>query len=389
MNKLVLVCYSFDIKHLKLLLSEAKNCFEDSADYYGYHDINELFEHLNNSSKKDKIQIIILDLEQSNKTSLQFLEKVNQSAPNAVKLIISEATHLLNIQKQVTELDALHYLIRDYSPTGFKVALNHAKNYYPGLQLLIKNKSETPNEKVSPQLTALLNSNLVKEKLFSIIAHDLKSPFTALLGITELLISEWNGLSDQEKLDLVKGLNSTSESTHSLLENLLNWSKSQKESFKTLAEPFYVSGAIKSAIEITEVNAKQKGIEIINLVSEDLYINADENMISTVFRNLVSNAIKYIPENGRIKISYEAENNSHTFCVADNGNGISEQNIIDHFSPNQNKAKNNLDGFRGMGLLLCQDFIERNGGRIWLESKKGKGSKFYFTIPLATVFSTN
>lgn len=388
MDNFIIICFSTETKYLNQLLNETQNNFGDSANQRGFHNKKELLQYLENHPSKEKIHLVILDLQDSNSITLKFLADVNCFAPGAIKLVTSESSHLLNIQEQIRDSDSVQFINRESTSDDFKIAFNTAKRHHSNLQILINHKSEISGfskkleKKVSTQLKGLMDSNLAKEKLFSIIAHDLKSPFTALLGISEILISDWHELSDKEKLDLVKGLKSSSENTYKLLENLLIWSNSQKEKIEADLKSFNATSIIKSAIKVIENNASQKAIKIENKVLKYVFVTADQNMISTVFRNLISNAVNYIPNGRNISISSETKENFCTFCIADNGNGVTESFIIKQFDRvNQNKNYN-MDDFTGLGLILCKDFVERNGGNIWLETEKNKGSKFFFTVPL-------
>lgn len=392
MDKTVLTYFSNKKGDISQLLMALEKCIGLPTIFSGFQDKNRLLHFLQDKSSDKRIQIIILDVNDSGNDTFQFINDVNRVSPNTLKLIVTESIHLLNIQDQLKSSDSFQFINRSWSEKDHITALNSALHYFSNLQILLKHKSDVSGysqnleEQVSAQLKKLHESNMAKDKLFTIIAHDLKSPFTALLGISEILISDWEDLTDKEKLDLVKGLKLSSENTYKLLENLLTWSKLQNNKFKTLSKRLDIFSVINSAIKITENNANQKDITIINEVKPDLVVTADENMISTVFRNLISNAVKYIQPGGKISVTSKKENDFCIFCVSDNGNGITQSHIIKYFSENCQKQPNNINKFNGIGLLLCKDFVECNGGKIWLETQKDKGCKFYFSIPLAIDF---
>ncbi|NOR76639.1 MAG: hypothetical protein GQ525_15965 [Draconibacterium sp.] len=232
MNDLSVICFSSNEEFLNQLLSELKSYFNDSKNRDGFSNEMEFIENLKNSANKNNIKIILIDLLESNSTTLQFLNSVNLLAPNAVKLLISESNNLLKIQTQISNLNSFQFLNRMHNNYDFKIALNSANSYHTNLRILTNQKSKNSNDskKLDDQNSKqLIEANLEKENEFAIIAHDLKSPFTALLGISEILISDWQELTETEKMELISGLKSSSEKTLVLLETFLKWCESQKK----------------------------------------------------------------------------------------------------------------------------------------------------------------
>ncbi len=227
MDGFVVICFSKDKGYLKQLLEETKDYYGQPIVQHGYSDETKLLGFVKKCRKKQQILLIALDLQNLGNEAVPFLLKTNELALNSIKLVISDSEHLLQIQEQITSLDSIHFLGRSANSTEFKIALNTTKNCYQNLQIITNNKSEVSSyskkldEELASQLTILNDSKLATENLYSIIAHDLKSPFTALLGISDILISDWDDLTDIEKLDLVKGLKTTSENTYKLLENFI------------------------------------------------------------------------------------------------------------------------------------------------------------------------
>ena len=176
---------------------------------------------------------------------------------------------------------------------------------------------------------------------------------------------------------------------------MLEWTKSQKEKLNASPKNINIQPVINSNIKIAKNNASPKKITIKNEINDEIRVVVDENMISTVFRNLISNAVKYTQPGGKINISASENKDNCTFCVADNGQGIDKPYILELFKPanlktlTDNRINGNGNGIKnginGLGLFFCKEFIEQNGGNIWLKTKKGIGSKFYFTVPLAVV----
>ncbi len=209
MNEIVAICYSPEENFLNRLLTETKTYFGNSPDKKGFRNREELLQHLESLQFRKEIHFILLDTPEPDKESLQFFNTVNRLAPNSIKMVISESSHLVIIQEQINNPDAFNFINRPVTEDDFKIAFTTAKNCYLKLQTIQKYKEE------------LNRYNIEKEKQFSVLAHDLKSPFTALLGISEILISDWKELSDTDKLELVKGMRSTSENAFQMVEKLL------------------------------------------------------------------------------------------------------------------------------------------------------------------------
>jgi len=235
--------------------------------------------------------------------------------------------------------------------------------------------------------------NETKDKFFSIIAHDLRAPLGAFLNITQLLHNDYDILEEQEKREFIEMMHKTSKSIYDLLENLLMWSKS--ESGKIIFEPSTnpITYVCDNAYSIYYPIAKEKNIELINNVKSKCLATYDYNTILTVLRNLISNAIKYTPSSGKIIINCKKHQDSNELIisVSDTGIGIPKEKINDlfkiesHFStPGTNDEKGS-----GLGLILSKEFVEKNGGKIWVKSQQGKGSTFYFTLPIEVNFSIN
>ena len=240
--------------------------------------------------------------------------------------------------------------------------------------------------------TALKNSKeelskliIQKDKLFSIIAHDLRSPFSGLLGFSELLLEDFNNISTSEKILYISNINSSLKNLLSLIDNLLTWARLNLD--KVSHEPKIISldSIINSVFRSLAIVAKNKNIILKNNVSSNYNSYADPDMIETIIRNLVSNAIKYTNENGEVSINIADKGNNITVSVGDNGLGMSPEMINNLFKDGTQETTNGTNGEAGtgLGLLICKEFVEMNNGKIWVESKLGKGSKFYFTLPKA------
>ncbi|NQU87633.1 MAG: HAMP domain-containing histidine kinase [Mariniphaga sp.] len=229
-----------------------------------------------------------------------------------------------------------------------------------------------------------MEANTGKHKIISVISHDLKDPLNAVLGIAELLLENWDEITEDEKLNFIEDIRTSCLQTQSLLEDLLIWSKGSSNNFLTSKKNFNVTRVLEKNLEYANMSAASHGIRIHNHVKKDIEVHADEDMISTVLRNLITNAIKYIDPGCEINISTKILNGFCQIIISDNGYGIKDPRIIKLFNEKQESNGLPLPSCKknGLGLILCKDFITRNGGKIWFESETGKGTTFYFTIPL-------
>ncbi len=227
--------------------------------------------------------------------------------------------------------------------------------------------------------------NSTKDKFFSIIAHDLRSPLGAILSFSNLIDDECSSSKEIETVaEYNTYLNQSSRNLFSLLENLLEWSKSQLGSIKHQAVDFYLSEVIEENIEIQRLKAKEKSIKIISHIDKNIHVNADINMINTVIRNLLNNGIKFSYPKSEINLFAKVDGKMLQLSVQDKGIGISQAQQDDLFKIESNTSTlgTNKETGTGLGLILCKEFVEINGGTIWIESQESKGATFTFTIPL-------
>jgi signal transduction histidine kinase len=225
--------------------------------------------------------------------------------------------------------------------------------------------------------------NSTKDKFFSIIAHDLKSPFNAILGFSRLLNEEYSSLSDENRRAFAGNIKDASEATYRLLENLLEWSRMQANKIEFKPEVIDIGNIVLETFSLLHSSAEAKNIRLSSSVMFNTTAFADENMIKTVVRNLVSNAIKFTQTDGEVKISVSENNDYKEMSISDNGVGISENDfkVLFHVDVSlKNRGTANESG-TGLGLIICKEFIERNGGTITVKSMIGIGSTFLFTLP--------
>ncbi len=244
-------------------------------------------------------------------------------------------------------------------------------------QRRIAERSLMESEKQLKELVA------TKDKFFSIIAHDIKNPLSIFLNISELLISMFDSLNKEEILSFINDINTSAKNLYNLLENLLNWSRIQTGKIVHQPNIFYINILIENVFNVLEMSFKQKNISFeLNIPPTEIaYVDAD--MFSTVIRNLVSNAIKFTYPDGKIIVYSEDLINFVKISIKDNGTGMSEEEVSRLFriDSHQSKRGTNEERGTGLGLILCKEFIEKNNGKISVESQLGKGSTFSIILP--------
>ncbi len=229
----------------------------------------------------------------------------------------------------------------------------------------------------------LVELNASKDKFFSIISHDLRSPFSALLGISGLLMDDFDSVDKSELQEFIQAIEKTSRGVYNLLENLLDWSKIQTGRMEYMPKEFSLSVMAEEVKNLLETSAKSKKINLVSNIDESLKVYADMNMINTVLRNLTANAIKFTPANGIIEIAASRRENGVEVSVADSGIGISENDIKKLFRIDTTVTTLGTEGERGtgLGLILCKELVAKNNGEIFVASTIGKGTTFTFILP--------
>lgn len=228
--------------------------------------------------------------------------------------------------------------------------------------------------------------NLMKDRFFSIVSHDLKTPFTSIIGFSELLIHKTRKKELKDIEQYACAINSSSQKAMDLLDNLAEWAGVQSGRTEFKPEIFDISIIIDNVTELLNISAMQKSIKIIRNTPPHLDVIADKTMISTVLRNLISNAIKFSHKDGIIIVSATRSRKEVKVEVKDSGTGMREGVLSEIFRPGSNittPGTGNEKG-TGLGLILCKEFIRMHKGRIWAESKEGQGSSFFFTLPEKT-----
>jgi len=227
--------------------------------------------------------------------------------------------------------------------------------------------------------------NATKDKFFSIIAHDIKNPFNAVLGFTELLMENFNEWDNERKLETIDLVHTSSKNLNQLLDNLLQWSRSQSGALKFKPHKIELKEIFNDSILLFRETAEAKNIQLdISTIEENLAVYADRNMLDTILRNLISNALKFTRPGGKVHLISERNSEFAIIKVTDNGVGISakvRERLFRIDKHNSTYGTQNETG-TGLGLILVKEFVTKHGGEIGVESIESKGSTFYFTIPI-------
>jgi len=312
--------------------------------------------------------------------------------PDDIKKIKPRLRDIL--ESKTKKLDELEFRIinHDGNIVWVKVKLNFQRSLSGNIQKIFGLMSDITvskkNEKeIISSVEELKKLNDTKDKFISIVSHDLRTPFTSILGFTDLLQND-ESLTDSERKQYIKFIRESAQTMLSLVNSVLDWTRLQTGRIKFEPEKTNVSEIIKQAVNSLSGAAMQKSIRIYNLVNEDIYLFIDKNLISQVFYNLISNAIKFTNANGRIEITASANSNNtfYNFSVKDNGIGIRPEDIDKLFSVDAKFTTEGTLGEKGsgLGLSLVKEIVEKHNGKIWVESQYRRGSNFQFSLPASS-----
>ncbi len=247
-------------------------------------------------------------------------------------------------------------------------------------------KVEKEKSRIAESEQKLLELNRSKDKFFSILAHDLKNPFNGILGMSTYLNEYFPSLSDEKRQEIIGEINSASKNAFNLLQNLLEWTRTQSGQIKNIPAEIEPQTIIEIALETVASLAKNKQIEIVRIYQTRACGWADENLVATVLRNLFTNAVKFSPRHSTVVVLVKEFGEELVFCIKDQGIGLKSEEIDQLFriDVNFHKKGTEQETGTGLGLKICKEFADYCQGRIWVVSEYEKGSSFYFTIPLVS-----
>ncbi|MCK9424733.1 MAG: PAS domain S-box protein [Ignavibacteriaceae bacterium] len=314
-----------------------------------------------------------------------FPERVEQQFQEEDQSVLQSGKSIVDIEGKLLDKNRqVHWLL------GSKVPLLDAQGNIIGIvglnhDITDRKRSEEEITKSNEQLSRTIAE---KDKFFSIIAHDLRSPFHGIMTLTEMMASGSEEFSKDELMEFSQNMHEQATNLFKLIENLLEWAQMQRGSITFTPQELGLSDMVTQSIDTIKLRAEQKGIIISNEVPGSVKVDADERMVNTVLRNLISNSVKFTKRDGKITVRAKTtDNNMVEICVSDSGVGMNEKNVNRLFKMNEKVGSKGTEGepSTGLGLLLCKEFVEKHGGKIWAESQQNIGSTFCFTLPQANI----
>ncbi len=390
-KKDVILCIDDEIIVLDSLKEQLQNAYED------YHievaeSGEEAMEIINDIIQdKTELPVVIADFIMPGMKGDELLKKIYHIMPGTKNILLTGQASIEGVSNAVNNANLYRFIAKPWDKEDLILTTKEALRSYYQEKTIIKQNIELKElninleRKVELRTQELKDLNATKDKFFSIIAHDLKNPFNTLLGFAELILTNLNKYDKKQIEEFIGIIHRTSKNAYSLLENLLEWSRAQTGRLDMKPEIINIYELIKENFELHNDFASNKDIELINNINKNTKAYADFNMTHTVIRNLLSNAIKYTNRNGKIEINSKIKDKFIEITVSDSGVGIKEENLDKLFRIDvtiNTKGTDNEVG-TGLGLLICKEFVSKNGGGIWINSTPGKGSDFTFKLPTA------
>lgn len=390
MNKQAIICIDDEAIVLDALTEQLQNEFGEQyvieVAENGDEAMEIVEEYIHNSID---IPVVIADFIMPGMKGDELLEKIFLRRPDTRNILLTGQASLQGVSNAVNKANLYRYISKPWDKNDLILTIREALRSFEQEKTILKQNLELKELnsnleiKVDQRTRELKELNATKDKFFSIIAHDLKNPFNTLLGFSELMLINFDAYDKKQISEFIHIIHSTSKNAYSLLENLLEWSRSQTGRIELKPAKINLFGLVVENISLLKGIANNKDIKIINEVEKNAEAFADQNMITTVIRNLLTNALKYTTKGGMVKISSEVQNDMVTIRVSDTGVGIQEENLKKLFRIDTNFSTPGTEdeAGTGLGLILCREFIQKNNGKIDVKSIFGLGSEFSFTLP--------
>ncbi len=396
MGERVIFCVDDEDIVLKSLKRELKKAFGDDfviETAESGQEALELFEEL--LAEQVDIPVMISDHIMPEMKGDELLRQVHELSPNTLKIMLTGQADLEAITKAINHANLYRYIGKPWEATDLILTVKEALlRYDHERQLaeqnrLLQNMNTVLEEQVNvrtaeleAQKQELALANASKDKFFSIIAHDLRTPFNGLIGMTQLFSEH---IESYTLDDLKKGfdaLQKTSKTVYELLENLLTWSRLQRGAIDYFPQEIALSRLVTTIFSLFQANTEHKQITIINDIAPTIMAYADLNMVNTVLRNLLSNALKFTQQGGVIRLSGREHDDCVEIAITDTGIGMKPEEMEKLFRIDVKFIRIGTSGEKGtgLGLVLCKELIAQNHGRLWVESEVGKGTTFRFTL---------
>lgn len=320
--------------------------------------------------------VILMDIKMPKMDGLEASRIIMEQCPTPVVIVTAHESQ--DLVEKASEAGIATYLTKPPKPDEIERAITIALARHKDMlesRRLIKELEESRQE------LHLMNAS--KDRFFSILAHDLRSPVSALSVFSEQLISNLETLEKHELVEYLSVIHNTSKSLSELLEALLLWAGFQVNRVDFNRTPVNVYEVVNAVGKLLQAGLQHKSIDFRNTVPESAMVYADADMVSAIFRNLISNAVKFTPNGGIIEIMAEEDGEFLILSVKDNGVGISDEDMDKIFKIDKLLSHTGTQGEKGfgLGLLLCKEMVIKNGGEIWVESIRGEDTIFSFTLP--------
>ncbi|MFH0999999.1 MAG: ATP-binding protein [Bacteroidota bacterium] len=331
--------------------------------------------------EKEEIDVVLADIHLPGMDGISMLKKMKSHNKNIHRIIMSAHTESEYFLHAI-DLGIDAYIIKPFLKEQVLEAIEKASKF-----ILAEKTREFHKKKLDVSIKKLRQLNKNKDKFFTVIGHDIKTPISTIASYSDYLLENIEDASKEETIEMLGIIKKSSLQALDLLKELLEWAKVQSGSFNYKPEIINLCDTIAQEVEFASLQCKTKNITVDYHPKTDNYVYADKNMSSTIIRNLLSNAIKFTEQNGKITLKSEKIINKKKFIkisVSDNGIGIPKKIIPHLFSMNNFLSSEGTFGETGsgMGLLLCKEFVDIHGGSIQVESEEGKGSTFSFSLPM-------
>ncbi len=344
----------------------------------------------------DRIHLIISDQRMPGMLGVDFLEQTIPLLPRAIRMILTGFTDIEVMIASINQAHIYKFILKPFNQEEIQLTIKRALEAYTleahnlelveeltKLNMELDQKVQSRTLQLEEALEELKALNAAKDKFYSIVAHDISNAFTSLLLSGELLSTQLAVYDPPTTQKMVDQIFDATKRLFRLFENLLDWAKIQMGRIESHPDFHDLYPLAEEVIGILSDNAKQKDIALCNEIPEQTMVYADHNITNTVMRNLLSNAIKFTHPNGKIRIFSEDMDNMVALSVQDDGVGIDAESLEFLFRIDKSVSTPGTKKERGtgLGLILCKELVEKNGGKIWVESQPNQGSKFSFTLP--------
>ena len=347
--------------------------------------------------RRNEIHLIITDQKMPGMTGIELLEEISPEFPDIPSMIITAYSDIDFIIPAINKCGIFSYILKPWDSRDLKITIDNALAKHQlsrDNKLLLenlRNANEDLERKVNDRTVELNNKNeelmainSLKDKLFTVISHDLRQPVLSFEVLMETIRSYQDNLTKEKIESLTTAIQSQLTEVKDLMDNLLNWAMVQMQYHELNKQEFDLGNSLKRNLELYRDQANEKRIKLNLLESKDKeYVNGDENMYDVVLRNLLSNAIKFTDRDGKIDCSIDHTKSYMVVSIKDNGRGIPKETkdkLFNNMEMVSTRGTAKEKGI-GIGLKLCKEFVEMQGGKISFESEVGEGSLFSFTVP--------